>query len=207
MACIYIYWREENNNNNSYPNLNMIYIDVPVFWNITSSPAPTSSTSPTRYWSTSFFFSSLSGIPRQRMESVYMHRNILLRVSYIAATRCNASIRHFPRYIFHDRERYNQITWLERNKNSWTYVTAPVQPRGGQCEWWNNGGKFRRLKKEIIKNRFSSESKNCFRERHCLMCRFGWENKKKSLWAFYIWRKSKKNNFAGGLGSKYFIRC
>ena len=69
MACIYIYWREENNNNNSYPNLNMMYIDVPVFWNITSSPAPTSSTSPTRNWSTSFFFSSLSGIPRQRMES------------------------------------------------------------------------------------------------------------------------------------------
>ena len=37
---------------------------------------------------------------------------------------------------------------------------------------------FEDLKKSL-KNRVSSESKNFYGERHCLMCRFGWENKKK----------------------------
>ena len=46
-------------------------------------------------------------------EGNLMHRNILLRVIYLlhrAATHLSG--------IFHDRERYNQITWLERNKGS-----------------------------------------------------------------------------------------
>ena len=120
--------REENNNNNSHPNLN-ICIAIPIFWNKTSSPAPTSCTSPARNWSTSFFFSSLPGLSRQRMEPLILcHRNILLRVNY--GTLLQRASTHltgiFSRFIFHYRERYNQIIWLERNKSSWTYVTAPV---------------------------------------------------------------------------------
>ena len=92
------------------------------------TPRITSFSSPTRSWSTSFFIPSLSGIPRQRTES--FASKFFLSVSYFAATSCNTSVRHFPRYIFQDRGRYNQITWLERNKSSWTYFTAPVQLRG-----------------------------------------------------------------------------
>ena len=54
-----------------------------------------------------------------------MHRNILLRVSYLLQRAATHLLRtHFQRHIFHDRERYNQITSLERNKSSRCYVSA-----------------------------------------------------------------------------------
>ena len=175
MAHLYI-WREENNNNNSHPNLN-ISIVVPLIWNKTSSSAPTNYfSSPTRNWSTSFFFSSLSGIPRQRTESYsskYSSKgqlgccNVLQHISQAFSTV------YFP---WSRKLRYNLITWLERNISSWTYFTAPVQllinANGGK-----NGGKFRRLKK-IIKKLLFVGIKKFLRERHSLMCKFGWENKK-----------------------------
>ena len=140
MTGIYM-WREENNNNNSHPKLNTCIIIVPVFWNKTSSSLPTSFSSPSQNWTTSFFFSSLSCVPCQRTES------------YLLC--CNKSLTHFQRYIFHDRERYNQITWLERNKSSWSYFTV----KGDKCKCWNKmAANFEDLKKSL-KNRFWSESK------------------------------------------------
>ena len=52
---------------------------------------------------------------------------------------------------------------------------------------------FEDLKKSL-KNRVSSESKNFYGERHCLMCRFGWENKKKIVMGTLTpWRVGKLN--------------
>ena len=63
-----------------------------------------------------------------------MHRNILLRVSYLLQHAATHLLRtHFQRHIFHDRERYNQITSLERNKSSRCYDSA----RGDEGEWCN----------------------------------------------------------------------
>ena len=60
---------------------------------------------------------------------------------------------------------------------------------------------FEDLKKNHKKNRFSSESKNSSGERLCLIRRFGWKNNKNPLLALIPKKKSKKNNFAGGVVS------
>ena len=53
---------------------------------------------------------------------------------------------------------------------------------------------FEDLKKSL-KNRVSSESTNFFGERHCLMCRFGWENKKKFVMGtLNVIRRGKKTS-------------
>ena len=101
-----------------------ITIFVPVFWNKASSPVPTSFFSPTLNWTT-FFSSFLLYRAFLAKERNLMHRNILLRVSYLLQRAATHLLRtHFQRHIFHDRERYNQITSLERNKSSRCYVSA-----------------------------------------------------------------------------------
>ena len=52
-----------------------------------------------------------------------------------------------------------------------------------------NGGKLRRLKKIIKKSRFVG-IKNFYGEHHCLMSRFGWENKKKIVMGTLTWTSS-----------------
>ena len=131
-------WWEENNNNISHPSLNMTCIVVPVFWNKTSSPAPTSFTSPTRNWSTSFFFSSLSGIPCQRMES-YICIEIFFLGSATLLQRAATNLSGIFRGIFSPIEKdttkalglrgirvHQPTSLLQSNQKS----SLLVQPRG-----------------------------------------------------------------------------
>ena len=108
-----------------------------------------------------------------------MHPNILLRVSYLlqrAATHLSGIFHGIFSTIEKDTTkslglrgtRVLELTSRFQSNQEGTNVY------GGQ-----NGGKFWRLKKKFFfLNCFWSESKNFFRKRHCLMCRFGWENER-----------------------------
>ena len=69
-----------------------------------------------------------------------------------------------------------------------------------------NGGRFRRLVKNHLKNRFWSES-NFFSGNVIALCVDSDEKISKIVMATLNLKKSKKNNFAGGVGCENFIRC
>ena len=70
-----------------------------------------------------------------------------------------------------------------------------------------NGGKFRRQKNHK-KIAFGRNQKNFSRNVSFLMCRVGYENKKKFVMGtLNLTKRARKNNFVGRLGSENFIRC
>ena len=78
--------------------------------------------SATRNWTTSFFFFVYRAFLAK--ERNLMHRNIFLRVSYLLQRAATHLLRIFKGTFFTIEEDTTVITWLERNKSSWSYVTA-----------------------------------------------------------------------------------
>ena len=69
----------------------------------------------------------------------------------------------------------------------------------------NGGTKWRqdsKTWKNHLRNRFWSESKIFFRKRHCVMCRFGWENKKNRYGHFKSKKWARKITSRGVSGMK-----
>ena len=150
MACIYI-WREENNNNNSHPKLNMC-IFLYLYFEIKRLP---------RYPYLSPFQHKieppLSSFRPYRAflakERNLMHRNILLRVSYLLQRSATHLLRIFKGTFFTIEKDTTKSLGLRGIR-----VLEATSEREEQ-----NGGKFRKLEKIIKKNAFD-RNQNFFRE-------------------------------------------
>ena len=145
-------WREENNNNNSHPKLNMC-IFLYLYFEMKRLPGYPH-LSPLQHEIEPPLSSFLLYRAFLAKERNPMHRNIPLRASYLLQRAATHLLRIFKGTFFTIS---SQITWLERNKD--------------YCEWWNKMA-------ANFENRFWWESKFSFGKRHCSMCWFGWETKK-----------------------------
>ena len=154
MACIYM-WREENSNNNSHPKLNMC-IFLYLYFEMKRLPRYPH-LSPLQHE----IEPPLSSFPLYRAllakERNPMHRNILLRVSYLLQRAVTLLLRIFKGTFFTIEKDTTKSLGLRRIKTSANDETKMAAN---------------------FENRFWSESKFFFAKRHCFMCRFGWENKK-----------------------------
>ena len=129
MACIYI-WREENNNNNSHPKLNMC-IFLFLYFEIKRLP---------RYPHLSPLQRGHS-LPKRKQN--LMHRNILLRISCLL----QRVLRHIS-YAFSPRSRKIQPNHLATSRQEETNANGVTKWRQISKTW-----------KPHQKNRFWSESK------------------------------------------------
>ena len=129
-----------------------MYIFVPVFWNKASSPVPTSFFSPTLNWTT-FFSSFLLYRAFLAKERNLMHRNILLRISYLLQRSATHLLRIFKGTFFTIEKDTTKSLGLRGIR-----VLEATSEREEQ-----NGGKFRKLEK-IIKKIAFDRNQNFFRE-------------------------------------------
>ena len=150
MACIYI-WREENNNNNSHPKLNMciflyLYFEIKrLLWYPHISPLQHEIEPPL---SCSLLYRAFLAKERS-----LMHWNILLRVSYLLQRAATHLLRIFKGTFFTIEKDTTKSLGLRGIR-----VLEATSEREEQ-----NGGKFRKLEK-IIKKIAFDRNQNFFRE-------------------------------------------
>ena len=128
-----------------------------------------------------------------------MHRNILLRVSYLLQRAATHLLRIFKGTFFTIEKDTTKSLRLRGIR-----VLDPTFPREETKA--NGATKWRQISKTHLKNRFWSESK-FFSGNVIALCVDSDERINKIVMATLNLKKSKKNNFAGGLGCENFIRC
>ena len=128
-----------------------------------------------------------------------MHWNILLRVSYLLQRAATHLLRIFKGTFFTIEKDTTKSLGLRGIR------VLEATLRRHLCEWWNKmSTNFKELKKSLKKSLLVGIF---FSGNVIALCVGSDERINKFVMATLNLKKSKRNNFAGGIGCENFIRC